>query len=315
MEKTGDELLAEKMDMMHKNMHEKYLYLSSFAKDKMKGYLSAKVILFIGMLLVIYFAPEIISGNRLFATVFEMVFYYLILNFMFTLIRITILTYYYRKNGYQAGHYDDMVVIINRVSFLINHIIYLFVALYLLGINLTTILTSISIFAAALALIFRDIISNFINGFQIIFSKNLDIRDYVRMGEFEGRLVDMSFTHTKLRPDSGDEIFIPNSLVMSKEFVNLSRIKTKKFIVQFGLPFKYFGTIKNLEQYVAEGIAKDFKANLTRKDIDLKITKTDHEVINMDIEIYLNKYSYELEQEIRKKCFERILDFVNKQKV
>lgn len=263
------------------------------------------------MLIVKEVFPNLILVMGTYSTlIFNLVFYYLLFNIVFNIIRIGLVTGYYRKNNFPPGHYDDSVAIINRMSFLVNHIMYIFVSLHLFGLNILTLLTSISIFAAALALIFRDFISNFLNGFAVLFSKNLDIGDYVKIGSYEGRIVDMSFVYIKLLTPNGEEVFIPNSLVTTKEFVNLSRVKKKSFQLDFSLPFRFFNKTNELEQIIKDKMNSQYGEKIKDKPIVMKIRNIDHQQIFLSFEFYTGSYNYELEQQIRKSCSDEILRFI-----
>lgn len=299
---------AETLERSSKKV--KHLFLLTARRDKSFTSFNIKLIIFIGIVALKIFYPALFTQTKWIGPAFNLVFAYILINVIFNILRIILLSVYYARNNHEPGHYDDAVVIINRLSFLINHLIYFIVALHLLGLNILTILTSISIFAAALALIFRDFIANFLNGFVILFSKNLDIRDYVRMGNVEGRIVDMSFSYVKLLTPNGEEVFIPNSLVLSKEFVNLSKVKNKKFTIDFSLPFRFNGQISTFEKELIAKLCKQFPNHLHARDITLHVKNIDFNQIALSVECYTGTYRYELEQEIRKVCAMITLEFI-----
>jgi len=88
---------------------------------------------------------------------------------------------------------------IARVLITLAGVVFIF---QLFGVEFRTLLTSISIVAAAIAIISKDYITDFLVGLYFSFSKDFEINDYVRFGEQKGKITELQsptprFTSTK----------------------------------------------------------------------------------------------------------------------
>ncbi|MFX0168892.1 MAG: mechanosensitive ion channel family protein [Candidatus Hodarchaeota archaeon] len=61
---------------------------------------------------------------------------------------------------------------------------------------------------------------NFISGLYVLFTDPFDVGDYVRIGNNEGIILEVSMNYTKLRQIDGTTTLIPNSNVMSSSVTN-----------------------------------------------------------------------------------------------
>ena len=100
----------------------------------------------------------------------------------------------------------------------------MFIILQNLGINITPLITALGIGGLAVALALQDTLGNLFAGVQIILSKQVRTRDYVKLstGE-EGWVTDVKGRNTTIQtfPD-GNLIFVPNSLLASNSVKNYS---------------------------------------------------------------------------------------------
>lgn len=89
---------------------------------------------------------------------------------------------YLRKNKVQMTERSNFVVGINQMSSVISFIIFFVSALSVFDISMAQLFTSISIVAAALAILTKDYISNMINGLILMFTNQLSLNDIVKIG-------------------------------------------------------------------------------------------------------------------------------------
>lgn len=234
----------------------------------------------------------------------KIVVWYLIINVVFNYMKSVLIKLYLRKHNLDLGFKDNFTVSIKRISFALNHIIFFFVLLSILGIRLMDILTGISLFAVAITLIFKDYVSNFINGLIVMFSKDVLVNDYIKIGDFKGRIKDISFLTVELHSDNGDVVFVPNSHFISKEVINLSRNKQKKLKVEFTLPLIKKTKLEKFEKELKTKLTKKFKNKIL--DVNLGFSKYSKDSIDLYVETNLQKYNYELELEIKKEIFNQV---------
>ena len=98
------------------------------------------------------------------------------------------------------------------------------VALAVLGISLTPIITALGVGGLAVGLALQPTLDNLFSGVQIIASKQIIPEDYVQLesGE-EGIVEDVTWRNTTIRRSSGEVVIVPNSVLGKSLIINYSR--------------------------------------------------------------------------------------------
>ncbi len=100
----------------------------------------------------------------------------------------------------------------------------LLVALKLLEVPITPILTALGVGGFAMALAFQDTLSNLFAGLHILASKQISPGDYVRLDSGdEGYVVDVTWRNTTIRTLPNNVVVIPNSRMASAIITNYHR--------------------------------------------------------------------------------------------
>lgn len=266
--------------------------------------------LFLVVLLAVFsfFVPESWFEIRFFTTIYTILFAYLFLNLFFNYLRLVFVNVYLLRNKLPAAHYDNFIIGINKLSFFLNHIIFLVLALTIIGVRVFEILTSLTVVAVALVLIFNDYIRNFMNGTIVMFSKKYRYKDYVKVGDFKGRISDINFMNTELATDTGDVIYIPNNIIVAKEIINFSRKSTKKFSLEFSLNKELVNNYEDIELEVKQVISQDF--SLKEEEIVLVVEKFEKDNVLFRFDFITHKYSFKLEKNVKHEVNKILLRYV-----
>ena len=67
------------------------------------------------------------------------------------------------------------------------------------------------------------VVNQAMSGFMLMYSKALRIGDWVHVGDVEGEVLQLGMLSTKVRTREGEEVTVPNAVVISKETVNYTR--------------------------------------------------------------------------------------------
>ena len=163
------------------------------------------------------------------------------------LVLITLGAIYRQRKKMTADEYDNVILGLNNIYYLLIAGAIILTILGFMGIDYVTLFTSLSIVAAAIAIISREFISEIISGIIISFSKELDIGDYVRIGEHKGRISDLTITRIALLNDDDVIIFIPNTRVFSSDIVNFTKKEIRKVSIEFEAGLQAIRSIEALE--------------------------------------------------------------------
>lgn len=184
----------------------------------------------------------------------------------------------------------------------------------LFDISIKELFTSLSIIAAAIAIIAKDYVSNVISGMVLTFSDQLSINDYVKIEDFKGRIIDITLINLHLLSDDDDLIYIPNNLAFSTKIVNYTKIAIKKTSIEFQLDTRNLSSIEELEQKLITSLA-DYDQYIRPSSYNLKVNELQKNAISFKFQYILSEPDRELEKEIRKKTIRRILTILNDDKI
>ncbi len=92
-------------------------------------------------------------------------------------------------------------------------LLYFIVILVVLGVPVTTIVTSAGLFSIALGFGAKSLVEDFITGFFIFFEKQYDVGDTVEINDFKGIVISLGFKSTVLQNWLGDIFVIRNGMI------------------------------------------------------------------------------------------------------
>lgn len=121
--------------------------------------------------------------------------------------------------------------IINLVKSVGKYLILIFVVLGILklyGVDTTSIIASIGVFAAVIGLAFQDILKDVLAGASIIFDNKYAVGDIIEINGFTGTVIEFGLRTTKIRSFSGEVKSIGNSSF--SEVINYNLANSDLFI-------------------------------------------------------------------------------------
>lgn len=141
-----------------------------------------------------------------------------------------------KKNDRVRGNF---VLGVSQIAGIATVVFAVIAVMLALGINPKEFLTSITIVAMAIALLFRDYITNMISGLLIMFSDRFTIGDNIKIGEYEGRILDITLVNIEVKNEDDDIVLIPNNTAFTANIINQSLHNSRKVTVEFQLPLAH----------------------------------------------------------------------------
>lgn len=128
----------------------------------------------------------------------------------------TVVTKVVDKITSRGNHGKDKrkTTIINLCKSVLKYLILIFVVLGILGIygvDTTSIIASLGVFAAVIGLAFQDIIKDFLAGVTIIFDNKYAVGDTVEINGFTGTVISLGLRTTKIKAFTGEVKCIGNA--------------------------------------------------------------------------------------------------------
>lgn len=223
-------------------------------------------------------------------------------------ISLLMLTYRIRK-GIRYSSQDNITTGVQNIYVLIIALSVIFFVLSLWGVDIKTLFTSLSIVAAAIAIVSKEFISSIIAGFVIVFSKQIAIGDYVKIGELKGKVVDITLTKLALLNEDEDLIFINNDKAYHNEIINYTKGEIKRVSIAFELNSNFQGTVEELEENLIKELV-NYKEQIDPSSFHLRIVEIKKDSISFKFQYSLFKIDRLLEKEIKKKTVRKVLNYI-----
>ena len=263
------------------------------------------LVLSAGMIYKDWWMPAISPLGHFFEVLLRFSLFVVALN-LFILLLIAI---YRRPKKYKSGQIDNVVVGLQNVYYLILSGAVLLSLAAFWNLDPVDLFTSLSIVAAAIAIISKDYISEIISGMIITFSKELAIDDYIRIGDQRGKIIDITLTKIALLNEDDDIIFLPNNKVYTSEIVNYTKKEIKKVSIEFEINIQALKTVEELESDLIASIS-DYKEHIVSNSYNLKVVEIRKDSIDLKFQYVLHRINRELEREIPRKTVRRVVNYV-----
>ncbi|WP_432708918.1 mechanosensitive ion channel family protein [Pedobacter sp.] len=229
-----------------------------------------------------------------------------------SLLRLVIIVWYIKKHRLKSNIKDNFILGIDRIESILNVVFFALAFIVFMGNDPKAFLTSITIVAAAIALTFKDYITNMINGLIIMFSDQLSLGDHIKVGEIEGKILDITLINMILQNEDNDMVIIPNSVVFSSVIVNQSKQNIRKLSVEFHILLHFGYTPEYLENYLKK-VVVGYADYLVLDGLSIKTLSINKDEATFKVQVLLNKYDKQKEREIRREIYTAIMKLSQKQ--
>lgn len=224
---------------------------------------------------------------------------------------IRILSWIWRRRKQLDKTSKDTVILgLFNIYYLSLAVALLMTVLGFWGIDYQTLFTTLSIVAAAIAIISKDYVSEIISGIIISFSSEISINDYVQIGGHKGKIIDLTITKVALLNDDDEVVYIPNNKVYSSEIINYTKRGIRRVSIEFEMNVKSLKTVEELEKDLIDAVGA-FSEYIEPESYNLRTVELHKDSISFKFQYTLRRRERELERDIRKKTIRRVVNYVN----
>lgn len=259
------------------------------------------------ILLYLYFNPPLIFQKYpKLAHANTLLLFFTLSTLSISIIRFIVVYFYIKKNRLKSDVKDNFILGINRIVSVINTLFIITTLMYFVGIDPKTFLTSITIVAAAIALIFKDYLTNMINGLIIMFSDRLSLGDHIKVQNEEGKILDITLLNIVLQNEDNDTVLIPNSVIITSIIVNQSKQNIKKLTLDFEIDVKLGLTPADLEKILYPLIAP-YQEIMQENGFTVKTMEMKKDAALFKLQIILKRHDKLKERELRRIIYSKVL--------
>ena len=217
--------------------------------------------------------------------------------------------YYRRRSKYLDPMKDNFILGMRNIYYVVFSIALLLLILTLFGIDYVTLFTSLSIVAAAIAIVTRDFLADVLSGIFLSFSQNMRIDDYMKIGDVKGKIVDMGLQKITFLNDDDDLIFLPNYKVYQSEMINYTQGNQRRMSIDFQIAIQAIDDVEALEADMIENL-RDFSQYIENASYTLKIVHLTMDYLDLKFMYTLKEMDRDIYRDIRKRTARRALNFV-----
>lgn len=217
-------------------------------ENKKRRVFLIKLIIFLALVILIPIVPflsEVIFQSSFMHQFYNSLIFLFGANLIISFGRMITAKFYMRRIAEHRIH-GNFLLGITWISNILNVIAFLIAFMFLFAINPLEFLTSLTIVAAAIAILSKDYVTNMTNGLIIMFTNQFSLGDHIKIGDNTGRISDITLLNLVLKNDNEDLIIIPNNLVFAAQVVNQNQNR-KKIQVYFEVPLHVLISTQELE--------------------------------------------------------------------
>jgi small-conductance mechanosensitive channel len=229
-------------------------------------------------------------------------------NIVISLAQIIIRSWYIRRHNITNLQRDNFLLGVKRVSSVLNGGFALVAVSVIVGVDLT----KITIVAAAIALLSKEYITNIINGLIIMFSDQLSLGDQIKVGEFQGKILDITLVNVVLQNDDDDIVIVPNTMIFNTLIVNQSKQNIKKMTIEFEMDLKFFATPTELESQLKDSL-QPFTSNITANSFSLKTLEIKKDLCRFKVQFLIPRHDKEMERRMKRAITTEILSITKRE--
>jgi len=270
------------------------------------------VILLFGVLYLKFFntvTSKIIADYYQLQSVLAFVIFYIAINFLSN----TAKYFYSKKNKIPLNKKNNVHFGIENIANFTFGAGLFIMFLSIFGINPSELITSLTIVAAAFAILTKEYIVDFLSGVYLSFSNTFEINDFVKIDHQKGKIVEIGMMKVKILNDDDDIVIIPNSKVYYSEIINYTKRDVRLMTVDFQIALKYIDSIEQLEKEIILSL-ESFSAYIEPKSYNLKVVEMKMDYLEVKFQYTLILVDMDLQRKIRKKTIREVFNFISSKK-
>lgn len=226
-------------------------------------------------------------------------------------ISLKVFRFFYEKGRKMSENFTDNVIFgITNIARLLIGIGFIISVFGAFGVNVQTLLTSISIFAAAIAIITKDFIFDFLIGLYFSFSKDFEIGDYVKIGETKGRIIEISMQKIRFQNDDDDVVIMPNSKIYTSEIINYTKRDIRLTSIDFQLSIDVISNIQQFEDELIK-VLGEFEDYIESASYNLRVIDMKKDSIDFKFQYTIKSLDTEMQRKIRKQTIRAVFNYIS----
>ncbi len=143
-----------------------------------------------------------------------------------------------------------------------------------------------------------------------MFSDQLTLGDYVKIGEYQGQIIDITLVNIVINNDDDDIVMVPNNFVFTTNIVNQSFQNSRKVSVEFELAINHTMDREDLKKRLNDLLNKHSNEVL-ENSMKLKVLAVQKDVVKYKVQFTLTNLGKTQSQFIKNIVLNEVLKIGN----
>lgn len=222
--------------------------------------------------------------------------------------RFLLISWYSRRSRDNDRLSGNVVLGINQFAGILNVAFVILGLMLAVDINPKDFLTSITLVAMAIALLFRDYITNMISGLLIMFSDRFTVGDFIKINEDQGRIIDITLSNIVINNEDDDIVMIPNNTAFTENIINQTIENTRKMVIDFNLPFGKAHKRDELERRLIK-VIESMSDEVVKDSVKFRVVSVSHTDVRFKLNLLLNSKIKARKSRIKDRILSEVLAF------
>ena len=182
------------------------------------------------------------------------------------------------------------------------------------GYDLSGLVTGLGLGTVIISLAAQETVTSLLSGVAIFSDKPFEIGDWIKVGDYAGTVINITFRSTRIKCADNSVVNIPNSKITSDSVINWSKLKTRR--IDYTLNLEMGTTVEKIQKLV-----KELKVVISSKDYvkedSVYVGFSDISEYSSDIKIYfyVNEIDYVKYLDIKQEMNLEFLQILDKENV
>ena len=216
---------------------------------------------------------------------------------------------YRRRKGLAPKQEDAILLGLQNVYYILVVLISFAAGVTLYGLELREVFYSLSIIAAALAIVTKDFLAEILSGLIMSFSGQLSVGDYISVGNIKGRVSTLTITKTVLLNEDDDLVHLPNTKVFGGELVNYTQRMQRRVSIEFEVALANIPSVDDFEASLIAAL-HDYEEQIVPGSHSLRVVDLKKDSAEFKFRYTLHERSLSVERDIRRKTSRTVINYI-----
>lgn len=192
-----------------------------------------------------------------------------------------------RKILFQKIKQESVRIMLGKIVFATMLLIGFFVSLAIMELDklLTSVLAGAGVVGLAIGLALQGTLSNTFSGLALSFLPKIRIGDFIKTGDIEGFVAEISLRNIVLRQPDNDYVIIPNSHFIINPFINYSWTARSRITVKCRIGYET--DLEKVEALVVRVIDENFPHSQS-EEVEFFYTEFEESSINFMVRFWID---------------------------